>query len=107
MPDFQEEQLKDAKIFAAVSYWGFLCILPLMMKKDNAFAVYHGKQGLVLFIFLVGGFIINIIPFAGVIIYRLVLFIYLVLLLWGTIAALAGKKADIPIVSNLAKEITL
>ncbi|MDD5155882.1 MAG: hypothetical protein PHF11_05305 [Candidatus Omnitrophica bacterium] len=101
------EQIKDAKILAAVGYWGFLCILPLVLMKDNKFAVYHGKQGLVLFIFLVGGFILGILPLFGTIIYRAVLFIYLVSLLWGTIAALAGKKAHIPLVSDLAEKIIL
>ncbi len=103
----RENQIKDAKVLAAVAYWGFLCILPLILMKDNKFAVHHGKQGLVLFIFLVGGFIIGIMPLFGPIIYRAVLFIYLVLLLWGTIAALAGKKAFIPVVSGFAEKITL
>jgi len=103
----QEQNIKDAKLLATVAYWGFLCILPLVLMKDNKFAVYHGKQGLVLFIFLVGGFIAGILPLFGPIIYRLVLFIYLALLLWGSIAALAGKRAFIPVVSKFAEKITL
>jgi uncharacterized membrane protein len=107
MPQIQEHQIKDAKVMATVAYWGFLCILPLILMKDNKFAVYHGKQGLVLFIFLVGGFILGILPLFGPIIYRLVLFVYLALLLWGSIVALAGKKAFIPIVSKFAEKIIL
>ncbi len=103
----QQEQIKEAKILAAVAYWGFLCILPLVLMKDNEFAVYHGKQGLVLFIFLVAGFIVGILPLFGPPIYRLALLAYLVLLLWGTIAALSGKKAFIPVVSKFAEKITL
>jgi fumarate reductase subunit D len=107
MPQAQiEQQMKEAKVLAAVSYWGFFCILPLVLMKNNKFAVYHGKQGLVLFIFLVAGFIVSILPVLGPMIYRLVLFIYLVLLLWGSIAALAGKKAPIPFVSKIAENIT-
>lgn len=107
MSAVQEQQIKDAKVLATVAYWGFLCILPLVLMKDNKFAVYHGKQGLVLFIFLVGGFIVGTLPLFGPIIYRLVLFIYLALLLWGSITALAGKKAFIPIISKFAEKITL
>ncbi len=88
-------------------YWCFLCILPLMLKKDNSFAVYHGKQGLVLFIFLVGGFLFNIIPGFGQIVWRLVLFIYLGIFIWGSIQALMGKYGRIPIVSNIADKISL
>jgi len=103
----QEGQIKDAKVMAAVGYWGFLCILPLVLMKDNKFAVYHGKQGLVLFLLLVAGFIIGILPLVGPVIYRITLFIYLAFFLWGTIAALAGKKAQMPFVSALAQKITL
>lgn len=103
----QDKEIKEGKIFAVVSYWLILCILPLLLKKDNKFAVHHGKQGLVLFIFLVAGFIFNIIPILGWIVYRLVLFIYLLLMLWGTIQALSGNYSRIPIVSDIADKISI
>ncbi len=103
----KEKEIKEGKIFAVVGYWLFLCILPLILKKDNQFAVYHGKQGLVLFIFLVAGFIFNIIPFLGHLVYRLVLFIYLILMLWGTLEALMGNYSRIPLVSDIAEKISL
>jgi uncharacterized membrane protein len=102
----EDREIREGKIFAAVAYWLFLCILPLMLKKDNKFAAFHGKQGLVLFIFFVAGFILSIIPFGGLA-FRLILFVYLVLSLWGTIQALSGKYTRIPIVSDLADKISL
>jgi hypothetical protein len=42
--------VKDGMVFAIVAYIGILCLLPLLLKKDNKFALHHGKQGLVLFI---------------------------------------------------------
>ena len=60
-----------------------------------------------LFIFLVCGFVISIMPIIGPMIFRLILFCYLVLLLWGTIGALAGKAVRIPVISDLAAKITL
>lgn len=101
------KEIEEGKIFAVVAYWAFLCILPLILKKDNKFAVYHGKQGLVLFILLVGGFLFNIIPFLGQIIWHLVLFVYIFFFLWGTLQALAGKCGRIPLVSKIADKIIL
>jgi len=101
------QAVKDGKIYAVVSYWFFLCILPLILKKDNKFAVFHGKQGLVLFIFWVAGFIFSIIPFLGWIAYKFILFIYLLLCLWGSVQALMGNYARIPIVADLADKISL
>jgi len=102
----EDKEIREGKIFAAVAYWSILCILPLMLKKENKFAVFHGKQGLVLFIFFVAGFILSIIPF-GAIAFRVILFVYLLLLLWGTIQALSGNYSRIPIVSTLADKISL
>ena len=102
-----DKDIEEGKIFAVISYWLFLCILPLMLKKDNKFACFHAKQGLVLFIFLVGGFIFNIIPIFGGLIYRIVLVIYLLSMLWGTIQALMGNYTRIPIVADIADKISL
>ncbi|MBM3245329.1 MAG: hypothetical protein FJZ15_06025 [Candidatus Omnitrophica bacterium] len=101
------KEIEEGKILAVVSYWFFLCILPFLLKKDNKFAVFHGKQGLVLFIFLVAGFIFNIIPFLGWLVYRVISFIYLLFLLWGTINALMGKYYRLPIVADIADKIVL
>ena len=103
----QDKEIREGKIYAVVAYWAFFCILPLMLKKDNKFAVYHGKQGLVLFVFLVGGFIFSIIPFLGQLVGSLVFLIYLLAMFWGTIQALMGNYARIPIVSELAEKIVL
>lgn len=107
VPAKDTKEVDEGKIFAVVSYWFFLCILPFLLKKDNKFACFHGKQGLVLFIFLVAGFIVNIIPILGGVIYKAVSFIYLLLLLLGTIQALRGKYYRIPIVADIADKIII
>jgi len=103
----EASEIKEGKIFAVVGYWLILCILPLILKRDNKFAAFHGKQGLVLFIFWVAGFIFSIIPVLGWIVYKMVLFIYLMLCLWGTLSALMGKYSRIPIVADVADKISL
>jgi len=103
----QDNEIHEGKILAAVSYWLFLCILPLILKKDNKFAVYHGKQGLVLFIFLVGAFILYTALFPLWFLWKVVFLVYFLLLLWGTIQALSGKYCRIPIISKIAEKIIL
>ena len=103
----EAHEIKEGKIFAVVAYWVFLCILPFILKKHNKFAVFHGKQGLVLFIFLIGGFIFNTIPFLGQWFYNGVLFVYFLLSLWGMIHALMGHYSRIPIVASIADKITI
>ncbi len=107
MEEQDNKEISEGKIFAVVAYWGFLCILPLIVKKDNKFAVYHGKQGLVLFIFLVAGFLFNIIPVVGQIVWHWVVFIYLFALLWGNLQALMGNYCRLPVVTDIAEKIVL
>lgn len=102
-----EKEIKDGKIFAVISYWLFLCILPFIMKKDNGFAVFHAKQGLVLFLFFVVAFICGNLPFIGYFIWRLYAFTYSVIALWGSVNALMGKYSRIPIVFGIAQKISI
>jgi len=100
-----DQQILEGKVFAILSYLSILCIIPLVLKRDNAFVLKHGKQGLILFLGEVAVFIIHII--LGLWILRLGMFIFGVLSFIGLIAALQGRDVDLPIVSGLANSITL
>ncbi len=83
-----DKQILDGKIFAIVAYLSVLCIIPLLMKKDNEFVLSHGKQGLVLFVGQVGVFILSILfPWF----LKIGIFVLLVLAFMGMIAALNGR----------------
>lgn len=100
-----EEQVNEGKIFALLSYLSILCIIPLLFKKDNDFVLLHGKQGLVIFVAQVGLFIVHIL--VGPWILKLGMFVLLVLSFIGIIAVLKGRYIDLPVVSGIAKKITL
>ena len=100
-----DPQILEGKIFAILAYLSILCIIPLVLKKNNSFVLKHGKQGLILFLGEVAVFIIHII--LGQWILRLGMFVFGVLSFVGLIAALQGRDAELPIVSNLARSITL
>lgn len=102
-----EDHLKEVlegKIFAILSYLSILCIIPLVFKKDNQFALSHGKQGLVLFVGEVAVFIVSVL-FEWI--FRPFIFIFGVLSLWGLIWALKGEYVKLPVISNIADKITL
>jgi len=101
----REKHVLEGKIFAVLSYLTVLCIIPLILQKDNAFVLSHGKQGLVLFVAEVAVFIAHIA--LGTSVLRLGFFILLSLSLWGMIEALKGQYGKLPIVSNLADKIVL
>ena len=61
----EEKEIEEGKAFAVLGYLSILCLVPLLLKKDNKFALFHGKQGLILFIFEVAAGIISLVPFLG------------------------------------------
>jgi len=102
-----EHEIQDGKFFAAISYISFLCVAALLFKKYNKFAVYHAKQGLVIFVLEIVGFILSIIPSIGGIIGTLVIVVFGLLSIWGIIQSLLGNYFRIPLVSDMADSINL
>jgi len=93
--------------FAALSYILFMCIFVLRYKKGNAFAYFHAKQGLVIFILeIVLWLVYSIIPiigfFAGV--GLLILFVFSCI---GIFAGLMGKYTKFPLIYGIAEKIII
>ena len=103
LPD--ESEIVEGKPFALLSYLSILCIIPLVLKKDNDFVLKHAKQGLVIFVGEVAVFIVHII--LGSWILRLGMFILGVMSFIGLIAVLRGRYVDLPFVTEIAEKITL
>ena len=102
-----KKEIDEGRFFAAISYISFLCIITLVLKKDNKFALYHGKQGLVMFVFEVATFIISIIPVLGWIIGMLSILIFTLFSVWGLLQALMGNSPRFPLISDIADKIVL
>jgi uncharacterized membrane protein len=105
--DKNSQVVKEGKIFAVLAYLGILCLIPLLLKKDNEFARFHGKQGLVIFIIEVVAAFVNIIPFLGQLIWVLA-FLYLgAVSIIAIIQVLMGNYWRIPLISQFADKIAL
>lgn len=100
---FEAKDIADNKVIAALSYVWILCLVPLLLKKDSAFARAHAKQGLVLLIIEVVGMVIFWIPVIGWLLWIAVVLCAII----GFIQALSGEYIDLPIISDLAKKINL
>lgn len=97
----------DSRLWAFIGYLGILCLLPLLLKRDDAFAQYHAKQGLVLFITGVIISIIGIIPFLGWAIGFFGIIFVVVLWIIGIINALSGKEKPLPILGSFAQKLSI
>jgi len=102
-----KKSIEEGKFFAAISYIAFLCVVTLLLKRENKFALYHAKQGLIIFvaeatILMIAGF-----PFVGQIVYIVGSSLALGVSVYGILYAIQGKKVKIPLVTNFAEKISL
>jgi fumarate reductase subunit D len=101
------KDVKEGKVWAILAYLGILCLLPLLLKKENKFALHHAKQGLVLFIGWLIAIFINIIPIIGQVIFLIFMLTYGIYAIIGIIQSLMGKYWKAPIISKWAEKISI
>jgi uncharacterized membrane protein len=92
------------KIFAILSYFGILFVIPLFAAKESPFARFHANQGLILFLAEIALYIIYfillfIVPIVGLIFSILFLGIT-VLAVIGIINAAKGELKELPLIGQ-------
>lgn len=102
-----EKEVKEGMFFAVIGYFSILCFVPLFLKKDNKFAIHHGRQGLVLFICEIAACIIWAIPIIGWFVSSIAFIVFGVLSLIGIIQVLMGKYWKMPVIYNIASKMTI
>ncbi|MDD5431518.1 MAG: hypothetical protein PHO70_00805 [Candidatus Omnitrophica bacterium] len=103
----REKDLKEGRFFAIISYMSFLCVISLLLKKENKFVLFHAKQGLALFVLEVASFILSVIPIFNWLIGSIGFAIFMLMSLWGIYGVLKGRCNRIILVSNIAEKIVL
>lgn len=104
------KEVEDGKIFAFLGVFltliGFVIVL--LAKKDNKYAMYYAKQGLILFIAYVIVAILGMIPIIGwFVILPIGYLIMLILWIIGIVYAFSGEMKPIPLIGKFADKINL
>jgi len=95
----ESEEIEDGRGAAILAYLPFGCFVALVRHRDNAFAVRHGKQGLLLtFAELLAG--LFLIPRLSEYFWVTVVFACLACAVTGIYYALQGREWRIPIVGD-------
>ncbi len=103
----EDKTVAEGKVWAIMAYLGILCLLPLLLKKENKFALFHGKQGLVLFIGEIAIAILNVIPILGQILWFIGVIVFGIFSLVGIVQVLMGKYWKMPIVFDIAEKFKI
>ena len=99
--------IQDGKFFAAVGYIAFLCFAPLFLKRDNRFAQFHGRQGLVLFILELAASILKIVPVLGDVVFSFATVVFGIFSLVAIVKVLMNEYWEMPVIYPIASKITL
>ena len=102
-----DPEVQEAKFFAAIGYVSVLCFVPLLLKKGNRFAQFHGKQALVLFILELAASILKAVPALGDVVFTLAFVVLGILSLVGIVKVLMGEYWEMPVIREVASKITL
>ncbi len=94
VPTFDNKDVEENKLIAALGYVGILCLIPLLAKKESKFSQEHGKQGLVLLIVWVIGSFVFWFPIIGWLLALGVLIINII----AFVKALMGEFWEIPVI---------
>lgn len=103
----EKTSVSGENVFAILSYLWILCLIPILMKKEDEFIRFHARQGLMLFIVEVGIGIIGIIPFLGPIVFLLGMLVCGLLSLAGIVQVLMGNKWKMPIIGDWSEKINI
>lgn len=96
-------------LITAASYVGPLVIIPYMLDKENPFTLFHIKQGLVVFVLGLIGWVLPNLLFMGFL-YPIIALLNLglfILSIMGIINVLKHKEAELPLVGQFAKHIKI
>ena len=98
------DDVEKAKGMAWLSYLGILWLVPLLTMKDNAFAKFHVKQGIMLTILWVATSILAAIPIIGWIADAILWIFAVIMMIMGIINSLNGQYWKMPILGKWAAE---
>ena len=92
-------------VYAILSYLWILCLIPILMKKEEDFVRFHARQGLMLFIVEVAIGIIGIIPLLGPVVSKVGIVACGILSIVGIVQVLMGNKWKMPVIGDWAEKI--
>jgi uncharacterized membrane protein len=109
MPKADAKEIEEGKMFAAVGYLGILFLIPLLAAKENKFAQYHAKQGMLLFIVgivvLIVSAVFLFVPCLGWAIALILCLGWLALAIMGIVKSLQGEYWKMPVLGGWAEQL--
>ena len=99
-----EGEIKFASRFwAGLGYISFLCFVPLFIKRNDDFALFHARQGLLLFVAWIFAIVASVLPVFGGIVWDIGHIGVFVFSLIGVYNASRGARQALPLVGKVSE----
>ena len=107
VPKTADPVIAEGKFFAGIGYLSVLCFVPLFLKRDNKFAQFHGRQGLILFILEMAASMLVVVPIVGEVVFRLTWLVFGIFSLAGIVKVLMNQYWEMPVIYPISSKVTL
>lgn len=94
-----------AKALAFISYLGILCLVPLIVNKDDEYVAFHARQGLVLWIWGVLAIFALSVPVVGQFFFSASALAIMVFSIIGMVSVVLTKAWKFPLIGGWAEAI--
>jgi uncharacterized membrane protein len=105
-PAADELNSDESRLAALIAYIPFLCFIPLLNMRENKVALFHARQGTILFLIELAAAILLVDGISDFI-FKAVLVGAVVLAAVGIYFALQGKSVRLPLIGDLADKTKL
>ncbi|MBF0283530.1 MAG: hypothetical protein HQL51_03630 [Magnetococcales bacterium] len=99
------ESTLSSKIMAAMSYMGILCMVPLIMHRNDPYVRFHARQGAILWVWEVVAIYTLMLPAIGKFFFKFSGFFCVTLSVIGIVAALLGRAWKFPWIGDWAEKL--
>jgi fumarate reductase subunit D len=97
---------EERRMAAVMAYIPFLCFVPLIKMRDDKYAYFHARQGLVLLFFEIIAFIFSF-PHLSQLFWTAMIIGCIGAAIAGIIFAIQGKTHRLPIIGDLADKLRM
>ena len=110
MKSYQERALEQdlnisSQLLSMLAYMGFLCLVPLLVNRNDDYVGFHTRQGLVIWITeALAGFLLFV-PTFGSFFFSATMVICILLSLFGVIGVFLEKAWRFPFFGTLAEKL--
>jgi len=97
---------EERRMAAVMAYIPFLCFIPLIKMRDDPYAYFHARQGIVLFFVEIIAFIFSF-PHLSQLFWTVIIIACIGAAVAGIIFSLQGKMYKLPIIGDLADRLRM